>query len=160
MRLFEGIEVEGRHKGKHTLFVEGRVPVQSILATIAQVAEHRHAFEQVYFGAEYRGRNASLAEATAAACVASTYPDVIVTIDCREPRVGIVELLSVFSNVEMMISLQSSLHQKVARAMYEIFKSGHAHQVQVKFRGPKIVVFPLESAMINLRDEIYEDKLL
>jgi hypothetical protein len=49
-RMFTGKEVEGRHYGRHTLFVEGLVPAQDII----RAARH-HKVAQIYFGANYMG---------------------------------------------------------------------------------------------------------
>lgn len=64
MRLFCGLEAEGRHRGKRTLFVEGRVHSQTIIDKgIVQgrmLSDERLPleYEQVYFGATFTGHPA------------------------------------------------------------------------------------------------------
>lgn len=47
--LFAGIEIEGRHRGKYTLFVEGVYPPH-IINNLLALGE----YEQVYYGARYK----------------------------------------------------------------------------------------------------------
>lgn len=160
MKLFIGKELEGRHQGRSTLFVEGYVPAEKILQCLGQ--EH----EQLYFGARYHGKSNSvvaedIVEEVLAKLNGSGAPS-IVTVDlCGEYLHRWVPLMRQHRRLEIMLTLPFTFRKCVADGLEELRKAGLSSRVQIKIRGAEsILVLPLTDAVSNMWHGYKEDRLI
>jgi hypothetical protein len=86
-RLFVSIELEGRWYGTPTLFVEGNVPVEAILA-----AAQQHVIKHVYFGAVYKGKYGSPSYVSPLSVKAVLDLGLTVTVEALSPCRSLIDL--------------------------------------------------------------------
>lgn len=160
MKLFIGKELEGRHQGRHTLFVEGSVPAATVLRCLG--SEH----EQLYFGARYQGKaNSTVAEDIVSEVLANLNgadTPFVVTVDlCGEYLYKWIPLMRQHRRLEIMLTLPFTFRKCVADGLTELCSAGLSSRVQVKLRGSGyILVLPLSGAMLNTWEGYKEDRLI
>lgn len=102
MKLFKGSEAEGHLKGRHTLFVEGSVPLLMIMEQLNSA----ETYQQVYFGAGFMGSfgNGGLSKLNINSIlrIAEGYSELVVTIETNKKIVAEVMKLK---NVNIMLHL-------------------------------------------------------
>lgn len=196
---FVGLEVEGKHKGLKTLFIQGSAPAYYVFSMISKLARssssahvqnygvenevaNRYSelqaeyigvqpaglsqaltgsgVQQVYFGATYRGKNCSDYSISTVTETCAKMPNAIITLDYdgrnRIPQ----DYATRYSNLELMVSIQRYASAQTLRNMGWMIEAGIADKVQIKFRGPIVVVLPLSAAIVNNISEINKDILL
>lgn len=161
MKLFTGKELEGRHAGRSTLFVEGHVPAEVVLRFIPQ------GFEQLYFGARFQGKgNSSVAEDIVEQVLKSPVmgngSKAIVTVDvCGEYLHRWIPFMRDHKRLEIMLTLPFTFRKCVADGLEELRNEGLSSRVQIKLRGAShILVLPLTDAMSNTWAGYKEDRLI
>lgn len=149
--LFSGIEIEGRHKGKKTLFVQGRVSYNEIVAVLNGMN-----YEQVYFGAKYKDFSIQPSEVDFSTVLRlmELFKTPIFTIE-REGFSGIPETIS---NLEFII---------VVRYVNHIFDlvmhESICKHIQVKlFSNNKngVILIPGEALDFTHKDAYAKDELV
>lgn len=160
--LFLGTEIEGRHRGKKTLFVEGLVPAHDIL-----LSAREHKVVQVYFGAVWQGHKRT--DITGPSQVSVI--DVHRVLDVVTTGLVTVEVLVQYATMYMSLLRQSfkdfelivtvfSDKGEVLTSLREFF-SPNCDKVQVKFVGAgSTAVVPLSAIITNQADEADQDILL
>lgn len=196
---FAGLEVEGKHKGLKTLFIQGSAPAYYVFSMISKFAQSTSSarpqsygveneattghpeskaeyiveqsagfpqaltgsgVQQVYFGATYRGKNCSDYSLSTVIETCAKMPNAIITLDYNGRNRIPQDFATRYSNLELMISIQRYASAQTLRNIGWMIEAGIADKVQIKFRGPIVVVLPLSAAIVNKLSEINKDILL
>src|ERR1035438_1041413 len=131
MRLFCSKELEGKHRGLVTVFVEGDISSNRILAAVAE-----HKAEQVYFGARYMGDygDASLVSLAAVRAVAEASPAYFITIETTFENfvmgtvIGLLDIMEKYLNVELMIPV----HGLKSTALASVLERSEEHTSELQ----------------------------
>lgn len=186
MKLFCGLEAEGRHRGKRTLFVEGPVHSQHIITHgivegMMTVEGKLLDYEQVYFGARFLGQpdkqvshfkivpmcEQDILEAAAAIIEsAESYPVVtVVTIElnAHRGRVSVpTEYLQQHPRVELMVPLALIDHDwHVLGQLSELMADGFKNRIQFRLDTLQgCMIFPGEEVLFNAKIDYNKDQVI
>lgn len=151
--IFEGREVEGRHRGLHTLFVEG-------LATPDEIVQHlTEEHQQIYFGAVYLGKKLtpSLVDPAIVMKVALLNSlqlrSFVITVETTRYLAGLM------ASVEFMIPLLPGHLDSAVDAAYKAKANGHYFQLKALVRN-HVAVWHDGRLTENKKSEIESDKVL
>lgn len=158
--LFSGIEVEGRHKGKKTLFVQGIVSYNKIVTEL-----NGSNYEQVYFGAKYKDFSIqpSDADINIIRSVQNSFRSPIYTLEKEftyEMVLGLdlpeyipIHLVIVIKYINDIFRIIEHLYTKV---------NGAIPHTQIKFFSSKygVMLVPLQHFIFTNKDDYVEDDLV
>lgn len=138
-KLFYSVEVEGKHTGCPTLFVEGNVSVEAIMA-----AKSRYNTSHVYFGAVYKGSFGEPSEVNGKTVATIVNTGDIITVEALFPNLAWRTLLECRA-VEFMIPAPAlSRWMPVLNTHPKLWD-----RIQLKYRVPGGYVVVAHSAHIT-----------
>jgi len=186
MRLFYGLEAEGRHRGKRTLFVEGHVHSQTIIdkgivqGRMLSDAGVPLSYEQVYFGARFTGHSGYqvLKPLIVPMCEQDTLEavetvlnyaarDFIVTIETHRHHNKVkvpLEFLTKHPLVELMIPIahiDHDMHELAVLTRMLEHPSGLGSRIQFRIETLQgCMVFLGEQVLLNPKGAYNDDRVL
>ena len=150
-QLFRGVEAEGYHRGRVTLFIDGNVKSEEIIAELTRYGKYTH----VYFGANRTGgKPTNFYWKTVNDII--KYSGIIITLDVE--AFGVLEAFKTVSKHFDKVYLMLTTTQFLTADILDYLMPA-ANNVQVKIVGlQRVAVFPLSAAVFNERSEYEKDE--
>jgi hypothetical protein len=158
--LFSGIEVEGTHKGKKTLFVQGRVSYNKIVTAL-----NGSNYEQVYFGAKYKDFSIQPSDIDIEMVlkVKSIFGTPVFTVEYEASDLKLLKLkYLIYNNIQLILVIRYINHIFNIKQVLDNLGFDIEATCQIKlFSGSKgVIIINLNDLNFTDKDQYSKDKLV